>query len=97
MFVTDKDELEHSRLVDNYLAGGKGMSVYAGYGHKKGLKKFFRNLGRIAKKEAKGVAGDMAKDALVHGLSRESVTNSLKQSATNISKNVAKESVRPYF
>ena len=73
------------------------MSVYAGYGHKKGLKKFFRNLGRIAKKEAKGVAGDMAKDALVHGLSRESVTNSLKQSATNRSKNVAKESVRPYF
>ena len=94
MFVTDKDELEHSRLVDNYLAG---MSVYAGYGHKKGLKKFFRNLGRIAKKEAKGVAGDMAKDALVHGLSRESVTNSLKQSATNRSKNVAKEGVRPYF
>ena len=39
----------------------------------------------------------MAKDALVHGLSRESVTNSLKQSATNRSKNVAKESVRPYF
>ena len=37
MFVTDRDELEHSKLVDNYLAGGNGMSIYAGYGHKKGL------------------------------------------------------------
>ena len=39
MFVTDKDELEHSRLVDNYLAGGKGMSVYA----EKVFQKFKKN------------------------------------------------------